>query len=132
MNRVRSREVVVELFYQMDIHKEYDLDFSKKMLNQYAEEKLDVKYIENLVSLFLENRETVDINIEKHLKGWKVERLAKLDLAVLRTSVTELCFMSEVPKKVSINEAVKIAQKYVDEKSGKFINGVLSHFANEA
>lgn len=132
MNRVRSREVVMELFYQMDIHNEYEGVFAERMFNQYEEELLDSEYIKNLVKLFLENKSDVDTKIESHLKGWKVERLAKLDLAILRMSVSELSYMPEVPKKVSINEAVKIAQKYVDEKSGKFINGVLSHFADEA
>lgn len=131
MNRVRSREVVMELFYQMDIQGEFDPEFSKRMLLQYVDEKLDDAYISSMVDCFVSNKVQVDEKIEMHLKGWKVERLAKLDLAILRMAVSEMCFLKEVPYKVSINEAVKMAQKYVDEKSGKFVNGVLGHFAEE-
>lgn len=131
MNRVRSREVVMELFYQMDIQSEFDVAFSKRMLAQYVDEKLDDPYVFSMVECFLSNKVEVDEKIEKHLKGWTVERLAKLDLAILRMAVAEMCFLKEVPYKVSINEAVKMAQKYVDEKSGKFVNGILGHFAEE-
>ncbi|MGX8795508.1 transcription antitermination factor NusB [Fusibacter sp. JL298sf-3] len=131
MNRIRSREVAMELIYQMEIHKDYTEQFYEKMLGQYEMEQLDTVYIKGVLALWTANQPAVDEAIQAHLKGWKVARLAKLDLSILRMAVTEMVYYKEIPHKVSINEAVKIAQKYVDEKSGKFINGVLGHFAKE-
>lgn len=130
MNRARSREVVMEIMYQMEIHKTYDMDDMEKFLVHY-EEVLDMPYIRRLVELWLTNRFDVEGKITEHLKGWKLDRIAKIDLAILRLGITELIYADDIPRKVSINEAVNLAKKYVDEKSGKFVNGVLSHFAEE-
>lgn len=130
MNRARSREVVMEIMYQMEIHKTYEMDDMHKFLEHY-EEILDTPYIHRLVELWLTHREEVESKITEHLKGWKLDRIAKIDLAILRLGITELVYADDIPIKVSINEAVNLAKKYVDEKSGKFVNGVLSHFAEE-
>ncbi len=132
MNRVRSREVVMELIYQSEIQKTYDMAFVKQMLNHYEREILDLEYIEDLLSKWLDHQSDVESMIESHLKQWKLDRISKLDLSILRLSITEMIYMDGIPKKVSINEAVNLAKKFIDEKSGKFINGVLSHFADEA
>lgn len=130
MNRARSREVVMEIMYQMEIHKTYEMDDMEKFLVHY-EEVLDLPYIHRLVELWLTHRSDVEGKITEHLKGWKLDRIAKIDLAILRLGITELIYAEDIPRKVSINEAVNLAKKYVDEKSGKFVNGVLSHFAEE-
>ncbi len=127
MNRIRSREVAMELLYQMEIQKEYSLD---KLFSHY-EEVLDEDYIRSILNLWLEHREEIEGKITGHLKGWKLDRLAKIDLAILRLGITEMLYDDSIPQKVSINEAVNLAKKYVDDKSGKFINGVLSHFADK-
>lgn len=127
MNRARSREVAMEIMYQLEIHKVYDQITMASLLSHY-EEILDLDYVNGLVNKWIENRETVESKISEHLKGWKIERLARIDLAILRLGVTEMLYVENVPNKVSVNEAVNLAKKYVDEKSGKFVNGVLSHF----
>ncbi|GAB6108863.1 transcription antitermination factor NusB [Fusibacter bizertensis] len=127
MNRIRSREVAMELLYQMEIQKEYSID---KLFSHY-EEVLDEDYIRSILNLWLEHRDEIESKITDHLKGWKLDRLAKIDLAILRLGITEMLYDQSIPQKVSINEAVNLAKKYVDDKSGKFINGVLSHFADK-
>lgn len=127
MNRIRSREVAMELLYQMEIQKEYSMD---KLFSHY-EEVLDEDYIRSILNLWLEHRDEIESKITDHLKGWKLDRLAKIDLAILRLGITEMLYDQSIPQKVSINEAVNLAKKYVDDKSGKFINGVLSHFADK-
>ena len=59
-----------------------------------------------------------------------LDRLSKIDLAILRIAITELKMMPDIPDKVTVNEAINMSKKYVDEKSGKFINGMLKHFIN--
>lgn len=127
MNRIRSREVAMEVIYQMEIQKEYEIE---RILSHY-EEILDDVYIKSILNLWLENREEIESKITGHLQGWKLDRIAKIDLAILRLGLTEILYDDSIPVKVSINEAVNLAKKYVDEKSGKFINGVLSHFADK-
>jgi N utilization substance protein B len=119
--------VAMEIMYQLEIHKAYDQITMASLLSHY-EEILDLDYVNGLVNKWIENRETVESKISEHLKGWKIERLARIDLAILRLGVTEMLYVENVPNKVSVNEAVNLAKKYVDEKSGKFVNGVLSHF----
>lgn len=131
MNRARSREVVMELLYQVEIQKEYEMSFVDKMLDYYEQEVLDIEYVRSTLSLWLENKNEIEASIEKHLKNWTLDRISKLDLCILRLGVTEMIYVENIPKKVSINEAVNLCKKYVDDKSGKFINGVLSHFADE-
>lgn len=127
MNRIRSREVAMEILYQMEIQKSYEID---KML-AYYDETLDLEYIKEVLNLWLDHKEEIEANITEHLKGWKLDRIAKIDLSILRLGITEILYDNAIPVKVSINEAVNLAKKYVDEKSGKFINGVLSHFADK-
>lgn len=124
MNRIRSREVAMEILYQMEIQKDYELE---RFLKHY-EEALDEAYIKNIIGLWYTNKDEIEKQISEHLKGWKLERISKLDLSILRLGLTEILYDEAIPVKVSINEAVNLAKKYVDEKSGKFINGVLSHY----
>ena len=127
MNRIRSREVAMEILYQMEIQKSYEIE---KMLSHY-EESLDTTYIKDVLNQWLTHKEDIEAQIVTHLQGWKVDRIAKIDLSILRLGITEMMYDASIPEKVSINEAVNLAKKYVDEKSGKFINGVLSNFANK-
>ncbi len=127
MNRSRSREIAMEVIYQMDIHNTFDKEFANKMTGQY-EEELDQKYIDEIIGLFIEQKEFIDGEITPLLKKWTLDRISKIDLAILRLAVTELKLMPAIPDKVTVNEAINMSKKYVDEKSGKFINGLLKHF----
>lgn len=129
MNRSRSREIAMEVIYQMDIHNTFDKEFADKMTKQY-EEEIDQKYIEEVIGLFINQKAFVDNEISPLLKKWTMERISRIDLAILRLAVTELKLMPEIPDKVTVNEAINMSKKYVDEKSGKFINGLLKHFIN--
>lgn len=131
MNRARSREVAMELLYQMDIHQAFLPEKIDAMIEQYGE-KLDIVYIKNIVETFLINQPKVDDIILTHLKGWKIERIGKVDLAILRIAITEINWLDDIPTKVSINEAINLGKKFVDEKSGKFINGLLGRLVEEA
>lgn len=70
------------------------------------------------------NAEAIDEKIEKYAIGWKIDRITRVDLSILRVAVYELT-LGGVPKAVAINEAVELANKYSTDKAGAFINGVL-------
>lgn len=73
----------------------------------------------------IENLETVDSEIRKHLKKWSFERLSRVDLAIIRTSAYALLFQKDIPGSVTIDEAVEIAKKFGSPESYRFVNGVL-------
>ena len=100
----------------------------------YSQEKLedfsDIGYIKLFISSFLDNKELIDSEISQVLSDkWTVKRLAKIDLALIRTAITEIKYL-EIPYKVAINEALELAKKYSDEKSSSFINGILKDYVN--
>ena len=73
----------------------------------------------------LENAETIDARIKKHLSHWPFERLKKVDLAILRMGTYCLLFQNDIPPQITIDEAIEIAKEFGSEDSYKFINGVL-------
>lgn len=72
-----------------------------------------------------EKKDNLDGLIEKYSKGWKVKRLPKVNLAILRLAAYEILFVDDVPESVAINEAVELAKKYSGESDYSFVNGVL-------
>ncbi len=76
----------------------------------------------------IENREAVDNKIAEHAKGWKLDRLAKMSLSIMRLCVYELMF-TEVPRPVAINEAIELAKSYDNDDAPAFINGILNSIA---
>ena len=78
-----------------------------------------------------DKKEEIDAVIEKYLKGWKIGRLPKVNLAVLRLAVYEIMFEESVPDSAAVNEAVELAKKYSGDDDYSFINGVLGSFLRE-
>ena len=78
-----------------------------------------------------ERREALDNIIARHSRHWKLERIARMELAILRLALFELLHMPDVPAKVVINEAVELAKDFGDDNSGTFVNGVLDAVARE-
>ncbi|EHL17639.1 transcription antitermination factor NusB [Peptoanaerobacter stomatis] len=104
--------------------------------NEYFKESLeeydDIDYLKNMMDLFIKNRQHIDEQIEKLLfNTWKIGRLSKIDLAILRTAILDIEYMN-IPYKVAINEALNMAKEYSDEKSSSFINGVLKEYAQNS
>ena len=91
--------------------------------------KEDIDYANGIVDGVTEHMEEIDEVISSAAKGWAVSRMPKVDLSVLRIAVFELLFDKKAPKKVIINEAVRIATKYGGDDSPRFINGVLGNIA---
>src|SRR5699024_7514756 len=83
-------------------------------------------FLQQLVEKTIENKEEIDQTISKYLEKWSIERVAKVDINILRIGVYELLFNDDVPKNVAINEAIEVAKVFGDEKASKFINGILS------
>lgn len=95
-------------------------------LIEFTPEEDDQRYIDEILSGVEQNAEALDASIEKCLKGWTLDRIAKVDLAVLRVAAWEMNHAGDTPDAVIINEAVALAQKFDSPTAGKFVNGVLA------
>ena len=84
------------------------------------------QYFMSVVKRFIEHKTIVDTEISDNLKKWDLDRIGKVELAILRLAVTEMLYVEDIPMKVSINEAVELAKSYADDSAPKYINGVLA------
>lgn len=150
MNRRKSRELVMKLLFQMTINKEDFKDVisnlkenievdnieiineetgvpvKKELTSEDIDLKdIDMEYVIRVLRGVQENKDALDTEIEKYLKNWKLNRLSKIDITILRVCTYEFLYENEIPNNVSINEAVELAKKYSADKSAAFINGVL-------
>lgn len=95
-----------------------------------APKKDDVTYIQHKFQSTLEYLEEIDSLIESVSEGWKLKRMFKVDLAIMRLAVYEMKYDEEIPVSVAINEAVEIAKKYGQDSSPSFVNGILAKVAD--
>ncbi len=128
MGRTKDREEAFKLIYQTEINKEC----FKKQLDYYFGEKemapASAAYIDDIVTGVRTRIEEIDSSIKEHLAAsWKIDRISKVDLAILRLGYYEIKYRDDVPKEVSINEAVELAKKYGSETSARFVNGILAN-----
>ena len=132
MNRSQMRELTFQLLYQIEIQKEIDEETVEIFCeNNEIENEEAQKYIMNITSGITEKKEEINKLISKNLKSdWKIDRITKINLALLKLSIYEMMY-NEVPFKVAINEAVELAKKYGDESAPNFINGVLASVVKE-
>ena len=95
-------------------------------LIEFTPEEDDQQYIDDILQGVSRHAEEIDAAIERALKGWTLDRIAKVDHAVLRVAAYELCYARQTPDAVIINEAVALSQRYDVPTAGKFVNGVLA------
>jgi N utilization substance protein B len=86
-------------------------------------------FAEGLVAGVMEHREILDGKIEEQSTNWSISRMTRVDLNILRIAVFELLFRNDIPKSVTMNEAIEVAKKFGTEESPAFINGVLDVIA---
>lgn len=128
MGRKQAREGTMQLLFQMEVNEDYSDDVLDIYLDNFEFDNLETKYITDAINSIKENLEVIDGHISKHLEGWDLDRLAKVDLSTLRIAIYEILYREDIPIEVSINEAVETVKKYSTEDSFKFVNGVLGSF----
>lgn len=128
MGRKQAREGTMKLLYQMELNNDFSQEALDNYLKNFNFDKLEEKYILDATIKIKDNLEEIDKHIKRHIEGWGISRLAKIDLAVLRIAIYEVLYRDDIPIQVSINEAIEIVKKYSLEDSFKFVNGVLGSF----
>ncbi|EAC9833153.1 transcription antitermination factor NusB [Listeria monocytogenes] len=126
MKRREAREKALQALFQIELN---EMSLDQAIKNIMEDEQDD--YMEKLVEGVMANKAEIDAIIEPNLDNWRMDRLSKVDLSLLRLSVYEIKYLDDVPNRVSLNESIEIAKIYSDEKSSKFINGVLANIALE-
>lgn len=130
VSRHKQRIWVLQILYGLDIRKKLDLENYKKSYDNFMAEKGIIEkelYAEELLEGIIMELELLDAQINKYAINWDIDRMPAIDRNILRIAAYEI--QHEIPVKVAINEAVKIAKKYADDSSPSFINGILSKFA---
>lgn len=126
MGRRASREIVMKLLYQLEIQKDDREDQIRLVLEENSLTEKDKLYVTDVIDGVQKNQAYIDNTIEILSKGWKIGRISKVDLSIMRLSIYEICFRNDIPYSVSVNEAVELAKKYSNEDAGSFVNGILS------
>ena len=93
--------------------------------------KSQIDYIKKLYKSTIDNKKEVDEIIKNKLNNWDINRVAAIDKAILRMSITEMLFIDEIPPKVSITEGVEIAKVFSTDDSSSFVNGILDAVYNK-
>lgn len=134
MNRSQNREQAFKLLYSMTfLYEELDVDEQIKLFldGENLTNKSTIEYVNSIIKgVDQHNDEIVNLILKNIRKEWTIDRISKIDLALLKLSIYEIKF-AKLPFKVVINEALELSKKYGDKKSKSFINGVLASIVKE-
>ena len=127
-NRSELREVIMKVIYQVNLYNSdinYDID-------ELIKEQLEVEnsFVNDTVKGIIENQNTINELANKYLKDWTMDRLNKVDQAIISLGIYELIY-TDIPSVVAINEAIELSKKYSDDAVRKMINAVLDRYMKE-
>ena len=131
MTRRALREQVFLMLFRVEFHSAEEMEEQMKLYEEQLEgcSEKDTAYILDKFKGIVEKLDEIDAAIGETSKGWKVSRMAKVDLALIRLAVYEMRYEEDVPVKVAINEAIELAKQYGSDESSAFVNGVLAKLA---
>lgn len=130
MTRKEERELAFTLIFEKIFNEEAEI-------TEIVENAVEARLIEentfafSLAQLTYENVDEIDNIINDNASGWKVARLPKVSLAILRLALCEILYVPSIPNGVSINEAVELAKKFATQEDASFINGILGKYVRE-
>ncbi len=142
--RKMTRECAMQLLYEMEIQNDFSADLKTAFLSRLPQLRnyddsasrdngsdypIETDYFDQAIGAVVSNLTDIDETLINSAHNWKIDRISKVDLSILRLSIAETQFMNDIPVSVSINEAVELAKKFGGDDSGKFVNGVLGKAA---
>lgn len=133
MTRRECREHLMIMLFQSEFYENEELTEQMKyyMESIVAPKSDDVEYIQGKYEKTYAMKDEIDSLLERVSEGWKVKRMSKVDLSIMRLAVYEMKYDDEIPVGVAINEAVEIAKKFGQDNSPSFVNGILAKVAEE-
>lgn len=130
--RRKARELALQFLYQLDVQSDADPD--RHLPEFWRRHPVDPEvrsFTEHLVRGTKLHQGKIDQLIAQYAVNWELERMAVVDRNILREGIFELLWVSEVPPKVVINEALEVAKKFSTQESSGFINGILDRVHKE-
>ena len=129
MNRSKLREIIITILYQSYIYNDKNISYD---IDNLIKENLEIEndFVKNAVLYVKENQITINNLANKYMKDWNIDRLSKVDKAIISLAIYELT-EADTPSVVAINEAIELSKKYSDEKVTKLINGILDKILHE-
>lgn len=132
MSRREIREHIIKLLYctgfyqdKEEIAQQIEL-YVNRISNDNPQGNEEVVYMKDKLVKIMEKQEEIDSQLSKVSSGWKISRMSRIDLNILRLAVYEIKYDEEIPDKVAIDEAVELAKAYGGDSSSAFVNGVLA------
>lgn len=128
-SRTQARAEAFKLIFQAETNND-DMEFLiSHMLDETPESIDNMPYIRRAVFGVMEKKEELEADISKNISdNWKIERIPKVALCVLKLAIFEIKYIDDVPERVAVNEAVELEKKYDDPECSAFVNGVLGGF----
>jgi transcription antitermination protein NusB len=129
--RRKAREAAVQMLYQIDLTGE-DPERALELYFEYLTPADEAReFATELVRGCVAQREAIDTRIRNVSRHWRLERMARVDRNILRLATFELLTLADIPRKVTLNEAIELAKRFGDENSPAFVNGVLDRIASD-
>ncbi|MBH1940205.1 transcription antitermination factor NusB [Mobilitalea sibirica] len=131
MTRREIREHIFLMLFRKDFHQSSEL---KEQMNYYISELQEptvseYAYMTDRLQAVVDKLDEIDSTLSEAASGWKLNRMGKVDLTILRLAIFEMRYDDDIPVKVAINEAVELAKKFGGDESPGFVNGVLAKLA---
>ena len=128
-NRSELREIIMKVIYQIILYKNSNIEYN---INDLIKEQLEIEnsFVNDTVNGIVANQEKIIELANKYLNEWTMDRLNKVDQAIISLGIYELMY-TDTPSIVAINEAIELSKKYSDEAVTKMINGVLDKIYHE-
>ena len=136
-SRREQRQFAFQVLYALHFEKKPSRDFIRKTFLNFQEEPIkegtsdDQNFAWNLVQGVFDTNAELDATIARFSKNWKLNRIAKIELTLLRLGVFEMMHAPEIPVRVAINEAIELAKEFGDDNSPNFVNGILDAVAKD-
>ena len=131
MKRTEARELAFKLIYSLEIQNTMDKEQMDLFFEENDIEEEKKKYIKTIFEGLIKNSDEIEELIQSNLKEkWTINRIAKIDLAILKVAIYELIYL-KLPYKVAINEAVELAKRYGEDSSKSFVNGILASIVKD-
>ena len=131
MSRRELREQLFKLLFRVEFN---DIEEMQEQCGYFFDDvdnlisEKDMAQIQSKFDKIMEKLSELDVKINEQAKGWTTDRMAKVDLTIIRLAVYEILFDESVPTGVAINEAVELAKKFGQDSSYSFVNGILARF----
>lgn len=128
--RRKARELALQVLYQMEVTRDPAPAGPDSFWGHFPSRPASRDFAQRLIAGTVEHRAEIDGFLTDAVENWRLDRMAKVDLIILRLATYELVYCPDIPLNVSIDEAIEIGNRYGSDDSPTFINGVLDQVAH--